>query len=476
MRRVLRIALFGPLFFYCTQELPVIAFVRGIEQSPTAVLDRLPVASEAIGLFVVDPGTQEVLLEHNGRESFIPASTLKLLPAVLALERLGPEHTFRTDLLLDGRVNGQALEGDLFLRGGGDPALQIADLAALIRQSGLHELKEHRGRFFYDESYLPARESLLLDRDPFASYNPGLGALTLERNLFAIAWEKERLSILPPLPLFRANLERGKQNDYRYEPEGEKELWTVLSREGRGLRYLPVKKPGLYTALTFQKLCRDRGLPLARPESTTESRGKLFAGHHSDGLRRIAREILYYSNNVMAELLALHLTRELTVARGSTDEQAENQEQALKAFLATRFPAIPWDNLVLKDGSGLSSENRISPQQLATFLVLGDRITGVDLETLLPIGGWNGTMVDRLQAETTALRVHAKSGTLAFAVSTAGYLYAQSGRRLAFVLFLNDQAKRQQFEKGGLSREGSNWIRQQKETMDQILTRIILSY
>lgn len=485
MPRLLGTAFLGLFLYNCTRELPAIVFVRDKEQEGVEVLERAGVSGDGIGLFLVDPVTQKVLLEHNAGQTFIPASTLKLLPAALALELLGPDHSFQTELLLDGEIKNRTLQGDLFLRGGGDPTLQIADLATLIKKAGLQNLREHRGYFYYDESHLPARESLLPGRDPFASYNPGLGALSLERNLFAIAWEREKLSILPPLPLFTARLEKGKQNDYRYEPDGERERWTVMSRESRGLRFLPVKKPGLYSALTFQKLCQDRGLPLAQPEAA-ESRGTLIARHTSDSLERIVREILYFSNNVMSELLALHLSRELRSpvspikASPPADQEVERVEggelEALKTFLPERFPKIGWDNLLLMDGSGLSSANRISPEQLMTFLILGDRTEGVDLETLLPIGGWNGTLTDRLQAEATALRVHAKSGTLAFAVSTAGYLYAKSGRRLAFVLFINDLPKRQQFEKGGLAREGSNWIRQQKETMDQIITQLIVSY
>jgi len=484
MPRLLCTAFLGLFLYNCTRELPAIVFVRDNEQDGAEVLERAGVSGDGIGLFLVDPVTQKVLLEHNAGQTFIPASTLKLLPAALALELLGPDHSFQTELLLDGEIKNRTLKGDLFLRGGGDPTLQIADLATLIKKAGLQNLREHHGHFYYDESHLPARESLLSGRDPFASYNPGIGALSLERNLFAIAWEREKLSILPPLPLFTARLEKGKQNDYRYEPDGERERWTVLSRESRGLRFLPVKKPGLYSALTFQKLCQDRGLPLAHPEAA-ESRGTMMARHTSDSLERIVSEILYFSNNVMSELLALHLSRELggpapDKANPPADEAREQVEEgeleALKTFLPKRFPKIDWDKLVLMDGSGLSSANRISPEQLMAFLILGDRTEEVDLETLLPIGGWNGTLTDRLQGEATALRVHAKSGTLAFAVSTAGYLYAKSGRRLAFVLFINDLAKRQQFEKGGLAREGSNWIRQQKETMDQIITQLIVSY
>ena len=109
----------------------------------------------AVGYLLIDLETGQVLAELNPDLPLIPASTAKLATAVVALDVLGPEHRFRTELLARGALERGVLHGDLILRGGGDPFLDLADLLGLavrLENSGIREVD---GRFLIDDTALP---------------------------------------------------------------------------------------------------------------------------------------------------------------------------------------------------------------------------------------------------------------------------------------------------------------------------------
>ena len=109
----------------------------------------------AVGYLLIDLESGQVLAELNPDLPLIPASTAKLATAVAALDVLGPEHRFSTELLARGALTGGVLHGDLVLRGGGDPFLDLADLLGLavrLKNSGIREVE---GRFLIDDTALP---------------------------------------------------------------------------------------------------------------------------------------------------------------------------------------------------------------------------------------------------------------------------------------------------------------------------------
>ncbi len=97
-------------------------------------------AGAHVGFLAVDADTGAPIAAYNADESFVPASTMKLLAGSVALARLDPSFSYRTSLETAGTVSGGTLDGDLILRGGGDAALSAADLdaaAAAVAASGI---------------------------------------------------------------------------------------------------------------------------------------------------------------------------------------------------------------------------------------------------------------------------------------------------------------------------------------------------
>lgn len=172
----------------------------------TAAEDLPPLPARPAGTVVsyllLDLDSGETLAELDPGLPLIPASTVKLATALVALDVLGPEHRFRTELLAAGRVRDGRLEGNLILRGGGDPVLDIADLLELavrLENRGIHEVT---GRFLVDDTALPRFSEIEPSQPLEAAYNPSIGALSLAFNRVRVAWrgggQVDALT-LPPL-------------------------------------------------------------------------------------------------------------------------------------------------------------------------------------------------------------------------------------------------------------------------------------
>ena len=124
-------------------------------------LARLQIPPEAVSLYARDVSSGDELLSHNAQTAVRPASTIKLLTSLLAFEVLGAEPAFRTDFYLLGRGrrplrNGQ-FEGDLLVRGSGDPTLDSARLEALAKRLVRRGVRTINGDLVLDTSNFPVR-------------------------------------------------------------------------------------------------------------------------------------------------------------------------------------------------------------------------------------------------------------------------------------------------------------------------------
>ncbi|MEO1000755.1 MAG: D-alanyl-D-alanine carboxypeptidase, partial [Pseudomonadota bacterium] len=137
---------------------------------------------------LADAGTGELLDVHQPDIARPPASVIKAVTALYALDRLGPAHRFATRLLATGPVAGGVLEGDLVLAGGGDPALDTDALAALRADLLAAGIRRVAGRFLIDESLQPLITQIDPEQPPHVGYNPSVGALNLNFNRVFFEW------------------------------------------------------------------------------------------------------------------------------------------------------------------------------------------------------------------------------------------------------------------------------------------------
>jgi serine-type D-Ala-D-Ala carboxypeptidase/endopeptidase (penicillin-binding protein 4) len=403
----------------------------------------------AVGYLLIDLETGQVLAELNPDLPLIPASTAKLATAVAALDVLGPQHRFSTTLLARGALTGGVLHGDLILRGGGDPFLDLADLLGLavrLKNSGIREVD---GRFLIDDSALPRFAEIEPSQPPEAPYNPSIGALSVAFNRVHLAWwggGRIDAAALPPL------------NEARFEPASPGQLppggvalkssderavvWRVADRgRRRQLAELPVKDPGLHAGYLFRQLAGAQGISLGPPlRGVTPAGASAVAVHQSVPLRYLVQDMLVYSNNMMAEMIGLTTAQRLGDVSGGLDEAG----QLLLGHLTGLMPEVDWRGAALGNLSGLDGTARLTPRQLAAIARYGWEHDA--LPALLAGGGWSGTLTRRFAGAGEALRVWAKTGTLNYGSALAGYLFPMTDRPAVFVTMVADTGARDGYD------------------------------
>ncbi|MCP4137022.1 MAG: hypothetical protein GY754_39000 [bacterium] len=473
------------------------------------------VPPENIGYIVYDMEKKIVVRKHNNHKVFIPASTTKIPTTVAALNLLGSNFRFKTYLGHTGKIKHGVIKGDLYLKGGGDPLLTVADLQNIIntlKKRGVHKID---GRFFYDESGLLTVKMIDDDMDEDVSYNSGLSALSLDYNTIFAHWEPNKkylkgkikkkilkkdgkkgdknlvkmdIFLTPDLPINKiaqSGKELKENIKFAYKSQGGLDSWQLspeIDKKGRGR--LPVKDAGLYTALMFAKICRMNDIIISKPgEGIMPDNHTIVHTHHSRPLKELIDTTLTYSNNLMAELIYLQTAKHLTGKVLNFEESG----YALSSYFASHLKQINWDGFYLKNGSGLTSKNRMSPEQLLAILLFAESKTyaepGVEYPksylSYLPISGWKWSLMRRLNYPNSAFHVWAKTGGINYAISLAGYFFTKSNKKMAFVFFVSHFNRRDKFDRNP-ERRGKKamkgvyyWGYKSKKTMDTIITRWI---
>lgn len=394
----------------------------------------------------LDNGKEE--LSHQGNTPFIPASLTKIFSALYALKNLGADYQFETELSYTGKITSEGiLEGDLFLKGSGDPSLTMARLMDLAMDLRALKIKKIKGNFFFDESELPTINSISDFGNGDQTYNPGVSALNLEYNRITLYREghkkTKRANFVPMPPMIHMQIEKTKERfplgtRYRFRNQAGGEIWEVSERERYNLyEDIPIRRPSRRTAETFRTLTELWGisLPPSRP-GTRPSEAKTIGKDKSPPLIRLLALTLEYSNNLYAESVLLKATGKKSVAQAGA---------TLSKWLKSNVESC---DLPLVNGSGLTSEHQVRARCFVDFLgkyALSGSDTKVKrgFMSLLSINGQSGWLRTRLRHPDTNFRIWAKTGSLDYVSNMAGVLFTMSGKRYAFALSLVDKKKRE---------------------------------
>ena len=429
------------------------AAAKGLPQPVQQALARAKVPQEAVAVVVEPVLSGPVLVSHRAKEPMNPASVMKLFTTFAALELLGPAFTFRTDVLAAGTLAGGVLDGDLVIRGGGDPKLTYEKLWQVAHHVRARGIREVRGDVILDRGYFaptPPHDPGSFDKEPRRAYNVGPDALLV--NFQAIDFR-----FIPEGPAARVTGEPDIPSvdiasRIRVVP-GPCGAWR------QGLSYEVVEN-GMLATVTFSGTypgeCGEKSWPLAIMESPryTEAvwrwvwseaggtlRGKVRSGtapadarlvyrHESEPLANLVRDTNKFSNNVMARHLFLALSAE---PKGSGGE-VQSSARVVRDWLERRGIEAP--EFVLENGSGLSRNERASAATIATLLRTAWASPFMaELTSSLPVLAVDGTL--RQRGRLASGQAHLKGGTLAGVQSVAGYVLDRRGRRWIVVMVVN---------------------------------------
>jgi D-alanyl-D-alanine carboxypeptidase/D-alanyl-D-alanine-endopeptidase (penicillin-binding protein 4) len=437
---------------------------------------------ENYGYMIYDTAEDKIVAGHNIRKEFTPASVTKVFTALFAAETLGLDYTFKTELSYNGSIKDNTLQGDLYLKGSGDPELSIDGMLSLINSLKLKKIKEVKGNFYFDESSFKTREELDKDMPLEAYYNAGISPLTFNSSIIYASpkrnskWQIVSADLVPSLPSFDSYIytESLPYPFLKYKFSNNKETWGLSQKKLNDKRQLlPVKRPGLYTAETFRKLSMIHGIKLPLPVSgKTPSGSKTISAHESGSLVGILKNMLYSSNNMTAELV-------YTVSAASYKNNDINTN-SMEQFYRGGFTGLNWKNFRIANASGLTTLNRITPEQTCAVLLYIDKKndSNFKLEDILPLSGWDGTMKGRLDDPESAFRVYGKTGSIFYSSGLAGVFYGASGRRYIYSVYINDYSKRMEYDTKNEKavedlNSGGAWTKKAADSVDEFMLKMI---
>ena len=431
----------------------------GLPSTLAHAFRRAHVPLDGISVFVQQVGAAQPLLALNADTPRNPASTMKLLSTLAALEELGPGYTWKTEAYAQHRVVDGRLQGALYLKGYGDPYLVSRSFWQLLHGLRAMGIERIDGDLVLDTTYLQpdAIDPAAFDGQPWRAYNVDANALLLN-------FQSTYFRFLPDVGARRLQVVADPQPEgWRIEnrlrlTQGRCRGWgrDVAIRIARDDRGNTVRFSGTYPAdcgehrlyrvlanapdyvfgvfKTFWSQLGGRFSGGLRAASVPAQAQRLYT-QESPPLAEVLRGINKYSNNVMTRQLVLTLGAE----RAGTPGTDEKGLAVVREWLRTR--GLDFPELVLENGVGLSREERISARHLGQLLLTGYNSSYMpEFMASLPIAGVDGTLRHRFVGTPLAGRLHAKTGSLDGVKSLAGYLQDAHGRRWV-VAFLQNYAR-----------------------------------
>ena len=393
----------------------------------------------------------QTLFAINAEQPKVPASNNKVFSAIWALGVLGPDYRFPTDLLINGNIQNGVLQGDVIIRGSGDPGFgypsyekdNIDPLRTMARRLKSLGINQVTGSVIGDatihdrQNYGPAWP---LDTGMGAAhYAPTVSGLPYQRNMLWVEPNGQGPNgfvlhpDVPEIPVVWQS--RGGRGYAVRRPEQD----TVRLRGGigrPGTRF-PVGafEPALLAPAALRQAMREAGIQVngAVKLQRTPRGAKLAHRHLSLTVADMVPQLNQHSDNFFAE----HFWK-AAVAK-ATGQGSYTRGGAASANFFHRSAGVPYGQLWQADGSGLSANNRTSANAMVMTLKFADRApySRVFHESLAVAGDPGGTMKRMFVGTPAAGNLHAKTGYIRQVRSLSGYVKTASGERVAFAFIYN---------------------------------------
>ena len=447
------------------------ASVRPAPQSAVAELRRVVDSMVAdphfrsahFGILVVDPDRGDTLYSHNAGKLFMPASNQKILTGAVALHLLGPSYRWVTTVAASGPIENGVLRGDLVVVGTGDPSVSdhmsgdaMAPLRAMADSLVARGVRRVTGSLVKGGDAFPDASlgfGWSWDDLDFA-YSAGVDELTFNEGFSRVVVRgASEVGATPTASTRPARTVPGVRVWARTVAAGatvrrgakairvrqdSSDAWTVIvegdiTTGDSAVLTITHRDPGgvylraLYEALTEKGIeLEGRVSPRSSPPTYP-----LFSVQ-SPPLGEILPMFEKPSQNQIGEILLKTLGRAKTGV-GTADSGARVMRDQLMAWGAAS------DGFVVRDGSGLSRHNVVTPETIVRVLasIRSDSAFRVFYDAL-PIAGVDGTIASRMRNSPAQGNVHAKTGTLDMVRSLSGYVTTADRRLLIFSVLVNN--------------------------------------
>jgi serine-type D-Ala-D-Ala carboxypeptidase/endopeptidase (penicillin-binding protein 4) len=398
----------------------------------------------------------ETLYSFNSNRLFSPASNVKLLTTAMALKRLGPDYRFKTGLYATIPMDEKTLRGNIYIKGFGDPNLVSEQMWLLVNKLKNLPLRRVLGDIVADDSFFDKslRIKTWSKKGGVEAYNAPLAPLSFNFNTVTVhitpgkkPGDRPVVVVDPDIEFIRvdnrartvSSSRRSRLIVNRLDRAGHNEITIsgiISVNHLRETYYLNITQPGYYAARVFKEYLLQAGIDVQGkvrlgpvPEDAYE-----LSTHESMPLSLILRGLNKFSNNFVAEQVLKTIGAEIYSSPGTTLNGLKAMDEYIQSL---KYRS---EDFSLFDGSGLSRQNRLSPDQIVSVLQDMYIDFGVYPEFISALGvmGRDGNVLKRMKGYIGAERARVKTGTLNSVSTLSGYFQSADGEIFAFSILMND--------------------------------------
>lgn len=432
---------------------------------------RLDGATTAISIRNASDG--ELVYSKLGDTRVKPASIMKLLTGATALETIGPAHKFKTEVYADGPIKDGVLQGNLYLRGQGDPTLTAPDLTAFAAELKKKGILSITGAIYGDDTWyddVRFSQDLNWSDEPYYTGAP-ISALTLSPNedydagtVIVEVYPAAKKGEAGTIRMVPANsyiditnktqtvAKKGANNIKVERLHGSNTIvvsGTIPLGLAKNRSWASVWEPTDYTVNVLKHMLIGQGIKFGdTPEisrAVVPKGATLLASKQSMPLEELFIPFMKLSNNGHGEVLVKEMGRVIE-NEGSWDEGLA----VMDGYLAEM--GMDTSTMQLRDGSGMSHKTLVTANEVTKLLnnVQTKPWYPVFLNSL-PVAGNDerlvgGTLRGRMTGTAAEGKVKAKTGTLNGVASLSGYVETKDGETLIFSVIINNQLDEKTYE------------------------------
>lgn len=408
-----------------------------------------------------DKTSGEILYTYRGEHLMRPASNMKILTGAAAISELGLDYRFKTEIFIDGNVEDHTLNGDIYVKGYGDPTINEATLKHFVKVLREYGIRHVKGKLIGDDTYFSG-ETLppgVDDEGETHYYGARISPITMSPNddfdastiIVEAAWgnigEKPMFNVIPHLSgLLISNegktVDKNAENTLEIRRINNTNQIVITGElpEGETAKvWVSHQDPTKNTLLFFKELCKDAGIRFededAIASGTTPKHAKLIHTHESRPIAEMFSIFMKLSNNSIADIFLKTMGKQ---KHGVGDY--EHGLKVMRAYLEKQ--QIDFATWQFADGSGLSHYNRLHSNGISELLyVLQKEPYFQNFFESLPVGGntnrlVGGTLKDRFLEPELQQQIFAKTGYIHEVNTLSGYVTGKSGRDYIFSIML----------------------------------------
>ena len=421
-------------------------------------IDQSEFANARWGIIAISLKDGRVPSSREGQKLFNPASIHKLLTSIVALDKLGADFRWKTSVYATKQIEDDTLNGDLILYGTGAPDFDESSLNKLVNDLKNKGLRHLKGNIVGDESFFKGDK--VGDGWSWSElqwyYGAEASALTFNENKAEISLQngkpvsstdyvKTSGEVKPVQDVEAIGLKREINENEVYAWGNGANLQAKIS----------VSKPAMWAAKTLKEKLEQNGIKIdgeitfadwKTDEKFDIANATELTSIESQTLGEVVHKMNKDSVNLYAELILRTLGKKF--GETAPDENPKVQKtrgddsagaSVIKKWLTENN--IASDEIKIHDGSGLSRLDFVTPETIGRALVFASQAKFADaFKNSLPIAGIDGTMRGRLK--NLSGKVLAKTGSITYVNSLAGFIKGEGDETFAFVIITNNETRK----------------------------------